>query len=77
MKHSIRFRFTFLFLAVIAGILLATWGLNTWGLESFYRSEKVKDIEGAYNAINKVVMQAKTNSSTILSADGTDDYSGN
>jgi len=77
MKHSIRVRFTVIFLGVVAAILLVTWGLNTWGLESFYRFRRVKDIENAYAAINSVVLEADANGTTIISGNSnTEDYSG-
>ena len=57
MKHSIRARFTFLFLSAVAALLLAAVALNTFGLERFYRAEKVKNIERAYQAINAVVVR--------------------
>lgn len=70
MKHSIRIRFTAIFFGIVAVILLTTWGLNTWGLENFYRSEKIKNIENAYTEINNVVMKAIQNGTTIIGSGG-------
>ena len=53
MKHSIRMRFTCLFLTVVTAVLLAAFLLNTFGLERFYRAQKVKEIEEAYAAMRR------------------------
>ena len=42
MRRSIRMRFTCTFLAVIAAVLLAAFLMNTFGLERFYRKQKLK-----------------------------------
>ena len=40
MKKSIRLKFTAIFAVVIALILFMTWALNTFGLISYYTSER-------------------------------------
>ena len=57
MRRSIRMRFTCTFLAVIAAVLLAAFLMNTFGLERFYRNQKLKEIESAYEVLNEIVME--------------------
>ena len=47
MKHSIRIRFTLIFISLMAMVILCLWGVNSWLLEDFYMQEKVKDLEQA------------------------------
>lgn len=56
MKHSIRARVTLLFAALTAALLLLIFCMNTWGLERFYRWQKIGNIEHAYAQINAEVM---------------------
>ena len=65
MKHSIRMRFTCLFLAVVTAVLMAAFLLNTFGLERFYRAQKVKEIEEAYGTINEIVMSEGADSERL------------
>ncbi len=55
MKHSIRYRFTVLFLAIVVGLVLLSLAINTFGLERFYRARKVGEIERAYARIDAEV----------------------
>ena len=65
MKHSIRTRFTVLFLIVFFVVLLAAVCVNNWGLERFYRARKVEDIEKAYRAVNELVMKEGNGSAKL------------
>ena len=58
-------RFTCTFLAVIAAVLLAAFLMNTFGLERFYRNQKLKEIEAAYDVLNEIVMEEGTESSRL------------
>lgn len=66
MKHSIRIRFTFIFVALTAFALSATWCVNNLWLEDFYTTDKVKTLEDAYNKINKVAQDALYLDSNII-----------
>ena len=57
MKRSIRVRFTCLFFAVIALVVATALCANNFGLESFYKKQKVKDLQTVYSVIDRVVMQ--------------------
>lgn len=65
MRHSIRVRFTCLIFSVLAVLVGIAFILNTWGLEGFYRAQKVKDIERAYASINTEVMRNGNRSARI------------
>ena len=65
MRRSIRMRFTCTFLAVIAAVLLAAFLMNTFGLERFYRKQKLKEIEAAYEVLNEIVMEEGAESSRL------------
>lgn len=57
MKHSIRYRFTLIFIGLTAFILLAIWCINNWMLQSFYIADKVQVLEDAYAQVNDIVME--------------------
>ena len=57
MRHSIRTRFTCTFLVVIAAVL--------FGLERFYRNQKLKEIQAAYEVLNGIVMEEGADSSRL------------
>ncbi len=65
MKHSIRIRFTCLFLSVIAGVLMLAFLLNTFGLETFYRTQKVKELQAAYEELNGIIMEEGADSDRL------------
>lgn len=52
MRHSIRYRFTLIFIGLMAAMLLAIWVTNNWFLESYYIDQKVKVLEEAYVRID-------------------------
>ena len=47
MKHSIRLRFTALIFLVLALLMAGLLLMNSFGLERFYRRQKVRDLEYA------------------------------
>lgn len=55
MKHSIRIRFTLIFISLMAMVLLCLFGVNSWWLEDFYMREKVKDLEQAYTQVDRLL----------------------
>ena len=65
MRRSIRTRFTCTFLVVIAAVLLAAVLMNTFGLERFYRKQKLKEIQAAYELLNGIVMEEGADSSRL------------
>lgn len=48
MKHSIRVRFTMIFIGLMAAVLLTLWAVNSFFLEGFYTNEKLKLLEEVY-----------------------------
>lgn len=52
MRHSIRYRFTLIFIGLMAAMLLAIWVTNNWFLQSYYINQKVKVLEEAYARID-------------------------
>lgn len=57
MKKSIRRRIMFLFIGLMTGVLLVIWGINSWWLEGYYTSQKVRVMEEAYATIDDAVME--------------------
>ena len=47
MRHSIKARFAMVFVGLMAFVLIATWCVNNWFLESFYTMDKVATLEKA------------------------------
>lgn len=66
MKHSIKTRFALIFVCLMAAVLLSTWCVNNWFLESFYTADKVKILEKAYTEIDQVVAQANESGKGII-----------
>ena len=58
MKHSIRVRFTMIFIGLTAIILIGIWCVNNWMLEDFYINEKVSALEMAYDEMDALVVNA-------------------
>lgn len=57
LKHSIRLRFTLIFIGLMAVLLVGLWAVNHWCLERFYMREKIKDLEQAYVQVDTFVME--------------------
>lgn len=54
---GIRFRFSIIFIGLMAGILLGIWAVNNWMLEGFYINQKVDALQLAYSEMNQLVME--------------------
>ena len=46
-------------------MLLAAVLMNTFGLERFYRNQKLKEIQAAYEVLNGIVMEEGADSSRL------------
>ena len=57
MKRSIRFRFTALFIGMLAAVLLAIWVINSFFLEQYYINDKVKILQDAYEQLNDCAVE--------------------
>lgn len=66
MKHSIKARFAMVFVGLMAVVLIATWCVNNWFLESFYTRDKVHTLEKAYAGIDRIVTETAKNGSNIF-----------
>lgn len=55
MMKSIRSRLTVTYIALIAVMVMAIWGVNHWYLEKYYISEKVESLNEAYLAIDRQI----------------------
>ena len=45
MKHSIRVKFTMIFIGLMAAVLVSMWAVNSFFLESFYTKQKLQLLE--------------------------------
>ncbi|MBS5955869.1 MAG: HAMP domain-containing protein [Clostridiales bacterium] len=66
MKHSIKARYAIIFVGLMAFVLISTWCVNSWFLESFYTIDKVHILERAYNEIDQVVAEANESGKGII-----------
>ncbi len=55
--HSIRHRIMLIFVGLMAAMLLAIWGVNTWWLERYYVDQKLKVMEQAYTDIDNAIRE--------------------
>lgn len=55
MKHSIRLRFTLIFIGLTAFVLIGIWCVNNWLLEDFYTQKKVSVLQQAYEEMDQLV----------------------
>lgn len=65
MKKSIRHLITFVFISLMALMLLAILAVDGLFLESYYTSQKVKAMERAYDEIDEAVMERVLSGETI------------
>ena len=56
MKHSIRVKFTMLFIGLMAAVLVSMWAVNSFFLESFYTKQKLQLLENAYENLNAIAV---------------------
>ncbi len=66
MKHSIKARFAMVFMGLMAFVLVATWCVNNWFLESFYTMDKVNTLEKAYTIFDKIVAETADEGTNIV-----------
>ena len=66
MRHSIKARFAMVFVGLMAFVLIATWCVNNWFLESFYTMDKVATLEKAYTGIDRIVTETEQKGTDIL-----------
>ena len=66
MRHSIKARFAMIFVGLMAFVLIATWCVNNWFLESFYTMDKVATLEKAYNGIDRIVTETEKKGTDIF-----------
>ena len=66
MRHSIKARFAMIFVGLMAFVLIATWCVNNWFLESFYTMDKVATLEKAYNGIDRIVTETEQKGTDIF-----------
>ena len=56
MKHSIRVKFTMIFIGLMAAVLVSMWAVNSFFLESFYTKQKLQLLENAYENLNAIAV---------------------
>lgn len=66
MKYSIKARFAMVFVGLMAFVLIATWCVNNWFLESFYTMDKIATLEKAYNGIDHIVTETENKGTDIF-----------
>lgn len=57
MKHSIRVKFTMIFMGLMAAVLLTLWAVNSFFLEGFYMKEKLRLLEDVYEELNVMSLE--------------------
>ena len=62
---SIRYRFTLIFISLIAAMMLAIWAANNLLMEDYYIRQKQKVMEDAYTRLDAVVMDKIQNGESI------------
>lgn len=62
---TIRSRMTVVYIALVAVMVAAIWGVNRWYLEKFYINEKVMALNEAYMLIDDRIAENKENGITI------------
>ena len=55
MMKSIRARLTVTYIALVAIMVVAIWGVNRWYLEKYYISDKVQSLNEVYTAIDEQI----------------------
>ena len=66
MRYSIKARFAMVFVGLMAFVLIATWCVNNWFLESFYTMDKVATLEKAYTGIDRIVTETEQKGTDIF-----------
>lgn len=66
MKRSIRFKFTVIFVAMMALAVAATWSINNWFLEDYYQNYKIELLEDGYHAIDAIIQEEEARGESAL-----------
>lgn len=66
MKHSIRVKFTMIFIGLMAAVLLTLWIVNSFFLEGFYVKQKLRLLEHAYESLNAIAMDKAVQGGNIV-----------
>lgn len=66
MMHSIRWKFTVIFIALMAFAVAAIWCINNWFLGSYYLNYKIDILENGYHAIDEIVKEEKAKGGSAL-----------
>ncbi len=56
MRRSIRVKFTWVFVGLMAAVLFTTWAVNSFFLEGFYTAQKLKILQSAYENLNQLAL---------------------
>ena len=65
MKHSIRVKFTLLFVGITAASILVCILINQSFLERYYINDKKNILEAAYNGLEEIMAQAQSDSTEL------------
>lgn len=65
MKHSIKMKFTMIFIGVMAAVLASMWAVNNFFLEGFYTKQKVQILKDAYEKLNEYAIQKSAEGGNI------------
>ena len=65
MKHSIRVKFTMIFIGLMAVVLVSMWAVNSFFLEGFYTRQKLQLLENAYENLNAIAMDKEDQGENI------------
>lgn len=66
MKHSIRFKFTVIFVSLMVTAIGAIWAINNWFLADYYQNYKADLLEKGYHAINAIIREEKARGESAL-----------
>lgn len=66
MKHSIRFKFTIIFVGLMVLAIGATWGINNWFLADYYQNYKADLLEKGYHAIDAIIRDENARGESAL-----------
>ena len=65
MKRSIRVKFTWVFVSLMAAVLFTTWAVNSFFLEGFYTAQKLKILQSAYENLNRLALEKEEDGGNI------------
>ncbi len=66
LKISIRVRFTLIFIVIMAVMVAGMYLANRFLLEDYYRSRRVRDLQAAYEVVDKLVSVTNGNDETVV-----------